>query len=377
MQFHLNKLLLIQILLLVNWSLVICLILAYLAPYISPALFWPIAFFGLAFPVIIIANIIISLAWLFIRPRFALFSVIFIIAGINPLLNQYQLNFIETTDSKGDLTIVSFNVHNFSGISDGMTHHSVQEEIFTFIRDQNPQIICMQDMPVLWTKRVSTLSDYAQRLGMKSIYVNSFGGDTIGVFISTALLTNYPRLDSGELTDQNNLSFAVFNDLQIGSDTVRVYSVHLASIMLFKEKQMLTANGLAQSSKRGIPRQFVRILRKLKAAFILRANHIDILERNVKASPYPVIVCGDFNDTPLSYTIYKMRNGLKDSFIEKGRGFGRTYIGSNIPLRIDNVFADPSFIFSSHEVFNIRLSDHLPVVTTLRLNKTPPSSERK
>jgi endonuclease/exonuclease/phosphatase family metal-dependent hydrolase len=371
MPFYLNKLLITRILLLINFLLIISLIFAYLAPYISPAIFWPIAFFGLAFPVIVLANGIISLSWLFVRPRYALFSLMLIIAGINPLLNQYQLGFDKRVADKKGLTIVTFNVHNFSGIHDGSSHHSIQREIFSFIRNHRPQIICLQDLPVYWPDRNLVLSGYARQLSMKSIYTNSTGGNTSGYFNSTALLTNYPLIDSGELSIKNHHAFAVFNDLLIGNDTVRVYSVHLASIKLYGEMNILTAQGLVQSRKRGIPRQIVRVIKKLRSAFISRADQAGILEANILASQYPVIVCGDFNDTPLSYTIHKIRHGLKDSFIEKGHGFGRTYIGSNVPLRIDNVFADPSFIFYKHEAVNNCLSDHLPVVTNLGLENRP------
>ncbi|MEI6747617.1 MAG: endonuclease/exonuclease/phosphatase family protein [Bacteroidota bacterium] len=366
-----------RILLWINLFSIISLICAYLAPYISPVVFWPIAFFGLAFPVIVLINAVISLIWLFISPRFALLSLILILAGIRPIKNEYQWKSNKTDNIKTGISIVSYNVHDFSGINDGVRHHSVQQEIFTFIRSHKPQIICLQDLPVYWKERCTTLDGFARELNMKSIYINSFAGDTVRSFNSTALLTSYTKIGFGELSDPNNLSFAVYNDLQIGTDTLRVYSVHLSSIMLFGEKSMLTASGLVTGDKSGMPRQMFRIIRKLRAAFIRRATQADILKANILRSPFPVIVCGDFNDTPLSYAIHTIRKGLKDSFIEKGYGFGRTYIGSNVPLRIDNVFADPSFYVSKHEVVNIRLSDHLPVLTHLWLEKKPVSLNGK
>jgi endonuclease/exonuclease/phosphatase family metal-dependent hydrolase len=374
---YLNKRFITHILLLLNLGLIISLICAYLAPYISPAIFWPLAFFGLAYPVIVLLNVMISLVWLVLKPRYALFSILFIVVGIHSLRNQYQWNRKATNDSDNGFTIVSFNVHDFYGIENSISRDSSQKKIFDFIRNQNPRIVCMQDLPVYWTNSKNAPVNYAIDLDMKSIYINSVHDDTLNTKSATAILSNYPRIDVGEISDQDQLSFAVYNDLLIGSDTVRVYSVHLASVMLFEEKQMLTANGIVRSSKRGIPRELFHIIKKLKAAFVRRAEQIDILKADVLACPFPVIVCGDFNDTPLSYTIHKIRHGLKDSFIEKGSGFGRTYIGSNVPLRIDNVFADPSFTFISHEVINNRLSDHLPVIIHLSLNENPATFKKK
>ena len=80
----------------------------------------------------------------------------------------------------------------------------------------------------------------------------------------------------------------------------------------------------------------------MKKSYKERASQIKIIEQNMKESPYPIIICGDFNDTPLSYTYKKIKSNLIDSFTISGSGIGDSYV--KIPmLRIDYIFHDNKF----------------------------------
>jgi len=82
-------------------------------------------------------------------------------------------------------------------------------------------------------------------------------------------------------------------------------------------------------------------------------------------SKYPVIVCGDFNDTPVSYTYRKMKSGLKDAFVNIGAGTGNTYLGSFPSFRIDYIFHSQQFKTIDFERIEARLSDHYPIICHL------------
>ena len=104
------------------------------------------------------------------------------------------------------------------------------------------------------------------------------------------------------------------------------------------------------------------IYSKLKKAFIIRANQVDVLKDYITRSPYPVIVCGDFNDTPGSYTYHQMTIGLHDSFCRAGSGFlGSTYAGNFPSFRIDYILYDDAFTANSYSRSDFDLSDHYPV----------------
>jgi endonuclease/exonuclease/phosphatase family metal-dependent hydrolase len=104
---------------------------------------------------------------------------------------------------------------------------------------------------------------------------------------------------------------------------------------------------------------------KFKAAFQMRAEQVREIRSHINASPYAVIVCGDFNDTPISYAYQQLRGNLKDAFVSSGSGIGRTYIGKLPSFRIDNVFHSEEFESFNFQTSDFRMSDHLPVSCTL------------
>ena len=48
---------------------------------------------------------------------------------------------------------------------------------------------------------------------------------------------------------------------------------------------------------------------------------------HITSSPYPVILGADMNDTPYSFSYNEFTKLLKNSFEEKGNGFGFTFNG--------------------------------------------------
>jgi endonuclease/exonuclease/phosphatase family metal-dependent hydrolase len=101
---------------------------------------------------------------------------------------------------------------------------------------------------------------------------------------------------------------------------------------------------------------------RLKDAFIRRAKQANILSKKITATPYPTIVCGDFNDTPVSYTYHKIKGNLNDAFMEAGSGIGNTYVGNFPSYRIDYFLYSNDFKVKNYKVPHIKLSDHYPIV---------------
>ena len=100
----------------------------------------------------------------------------------------------------------------------------------------------------------------------------------------------------------------------------------------------------------------------LKKGFVKRALQSQVVKDNINKSPYPVIVLGDFNDTPVSYSYRKIRKGLNDSFLNSGYGAGFTYRGNYPRNRIDYILYDDNLINSYFEIIKVKYSDHYPIV---------------
>src|SRR3546814_17855052 len=95
-----------------------------------------------------------------------------------------------------------------------------------------------------------------------------------------------------------------------------------------------------------------RIGGRLKRACVERAGQAETVAGLVSESPYPVVVCGDFNDTPMSYAYQTIRSkGLQSSFGKKGSGYSITYAGAFPNFKIEHIFTDKE----SFEVLNYRI----------------------
>ena len=104
---------------------------------------------------------------------------------------------------------------------------------------------------------------------------------------------------------------------------------------------------------------------KFRQAFVQRAGQVREIRQIIADSPYHVILCGDFNDTPASFTYKVLGHELHDAFVDSGRGIGRTYIGKLPSFRIDYIFHSETFDSYNFETMDFRYSDHLPIVCDL------------
>ena len=108
---------------------------------------------------------------------------------------------------------------------------------------------------------------------------------------------------------------------------------------------------------------------KLRGAYKKRSVQAEMLHEKIKESPYPVIVCGDFNDVPNSYTYYTAKGNLLDAFLKKGSGFGRTFRFISPTLRIDYILADKKFEVTGFNKIEVNYSDHYPIIADFEMPK--------
>ncbi len=160
--------------------------------------------------------------------------------------------------------------------------------------------------------------------------------------------------------------FAFSRMYLIVKDTVRVYNCHLQSIRFGAEEYKFLQN-LGKDEDEQTVKRTRNILSRLRIAFIKRATQADMIAKHIKKCPYPVIICGDFNDTPLSYTYKKITEGLVDAFRESGSGFGTTYAGPIPGLRIDYLLHSPEISAFNFKITRAKLSDHYPVAANMIL----------
>ena len=337
--------------LILNFLAVIVLLISYLSVYIPPDKFWLSSFFGLAFPFFVVANILFIVLWAFFKPKYLLLSLVTVLVGWS-FVSRYIQFVGKTTESNG-IKVVSYNVQNFPGKKEPEQKASANK-ILEFLDEKNADIICLQEIK-LRNNRVFKIADVVNRLNSIKHYHYASNGATFGL----ATFTSYPVIKMGEIRYQNSPNMAIFTDVLIGTDTVRIFNVHLQSYKIDPRKyDIIDSPGIDE--KKDL-REIREIGGKLKRAFHTRAGQVREIRQVIDKTPYPVIICGDFNDTPVSYTYQLLRGDLKDSFVESGKGFVRTYIGKLPSYRIDNIFHSDDFEAYNFKSENFRASDHLPV----------------
>jgi endonuclease/exonuclease/phosphatase family metal-dependent hydrolase len=190
-----------------------------------------------------------------------------------------------------------------------------------------------------------------------------------------ATLSAYPIVNKGIIPFKDSTdNISIFTDVVFHSDTIRIYNLHLESIRFRKKDyeaiKILTGNE-DQTNLDG-PQL---IISRMRRAFIRRARQTDAIRAHINSCPYPFIVCGDFNDTPNSYSYHQIAQNLGDAFREAGSGLGTTYIGMIPFLRIDYIlYTKEKFDALNFKLIKKKLSDHYPLTATFKLKKQKPAN---
>jgi endonuclease/exonuclease/phosphatase (EEP) superfamily protein YafD len=172
-----------------------------------------------------------------------------------------------------------------------------------------------------------------------------------------------------------SLNGSMSSDIVIGNDTIRIYNCHLQSIRLRNDYNDLLDSLIFNYNEKQLD-ELKDISIRLRQAYIQRARQVDILTAHIASSTYPVIVCGDFNDTPVSYTYKSLSKNKKDVFIESGSGIGTTFRGNFPYVRIDYILYSPWFKSEYYHAEKVNWSDHYPVRVRFRLGETADSANR-
>jgi endonuclease/exonuclease/phosphatase family metal-dependent hydrolase len=339
------------------------LLLSYLAVHISPGDFALPAFFGLAYPYLLLVNIIIFIAWIVLLRFEALIPLIVMAIGFNHFSNYIRLA-RPSGDKSGTFKVISYNVRLFNYYESKEGVYSAKR-VIEFLKTQKADIICLQEFLILGNPAVEGEEiikglggRYYSHIKLLKVSKNRYYG--------IATFSKYPIINRGEIVHNSSSSLSIYSDMMIGKDTVRVFNNHLQSFML-KRMNKSFMEEMSSSENKETMDEVKSLSRSLKKGFIKRSQQAELVKTYLNKSPYPVIVAGDFNDTPVSYAYRKIRKGLTDSFIESGYGAGFTYRGNYPPNRIDYILYDNNLTCRNFEIKKIRFSDHYPIAAYFRM----------
>jgi endonuclease/exonuclease/phosphatase family metal-dependent hydrolase len=356
-----------RIVFILNSLVIIALLLSYLAPYISPELVWHIAFMGLAYPMLVLLNVVFIIYWgLFFNMKF-LFSLCAIVIGW-----KYVPRYVQISEQKkpsveaaaNQWTVVSFNARYFGVLDDFKSNE--QSLFIDKLERLAPDVFCAQEFHVPsmpWNELQKQFLAYFKNYK----WVNGIHASEMNRTENVIIFSKHKIIQSG-LVERENMSgnFTIYADIAKGIDTLRFINTHLQSIGFSKDEYrvimalMGDKDSVSFSQLRGVGA-------KMKYAYLLRAKQVEAIRSFIEQSPHKVVMCGDFNDSPVSYAYRQIRGSMKDAFMEAGSGLGRTYIGTAPSLRIDYIMYHQPLRAYDYYAKGFDFSDHKMVSTKLVL----------
>lgn len=362
------------------------LVMAYLSTGISPERSWIFAFFGLAAPFLFFGNFVLLLVWIIRWRWWALVPAFVLLLGLGHLGTLVRFRFRKeypaaTVQSGGrttqkeptQLSILTYNLHGFvyeQNRHDG--YRRVVDSVAAYVRRIQPDVICFQEYETMNPGDVRLIDSLYREWPYRAYRFVSGGEGDVGYGV--AIFSRLPILRASGTLFEGSRNTMLRADLLMGRDTLRLFNNHLQSTQVDEwsrdRVERLDVRGDKETER------FVRSLAgRLRDNYRRRAVQVDTISRMIAASPYPAIVAGDFNDTPVSYTYDKMRGELDDTFVNAGSGFAYTYNRLFRMLRIDYVFHAPVFETLEYRSEPLPWSDHNPVF--VRIGLSPDAAKQK
>lgn len=349
------------------WSLNLWLVLytclAYWLLYSLPTQHWSAGLIMITIPAAWMLNLIVVGLWLTDRPWRSWLSGIVLLVGIGLFGSRtFGWNQIKEFEGNGiPVKIFSYNLQ-FMGLNNNLETYPSSprfRRLANYIIRTDAPIKCFQELfTSKLTPEYNLLYRFRKAGYRHSVFLLPENIPKNSSVLAVGIFSIYPILQSGRevFRDPNGLVWA---DIKIGNDTIRVINVHLYSMGI------RIGNVLEKDKMLGVKHETRGLLSALRTGFVERKTQITRLQQYVRESPYPVIVTGDFNETPYGVVYERMRRLLPNSFEEKGHGFGFTY--NHLPnfIRIDHQFHDPRLSILNFETINyVTDSDHYPIVGT-------------
>lgn len=327
-----------------------------ICPLINPATFVWTAFFGLGFWLIFFANVIILIILIFLKSRRTLLiPIIGLLLSIPGFVKSYS--FGEKKDCEAQIKVMTYNVGVFRDYKvHSRSVSEVKKSLVNFIKEHNPDVICLQESGT-WPN--NTAKDFSKTIGYKYYSYNINNGNSY--------FSKYPIKNVKEFNDDRLGKFADMKKIVVDNDNYfYLINCHFNSFGISKQEieYINDAKNIVKESET----YGKSVIYKLRKGFERRTRSTDLLLENLPDETIPLIICGDFNDTPLSYTYNRIsKAGLQDAFITTSKGIGKTYCGALPLLRIDYFWYNDKIEVVDYERIKQTTSDHYPLIMTFNI----------
>lgn len=351
----------VLLILAVNVLFTSILLLTAYSPHIQPVKHPIESCLGLTFPIFLVINGCFLVFWLIIQKyKIALLPLLGFLLCYSQIRTYLPINLHTDDLPEESFKLLSYNIMGF----DGAVKKNGKNPILTYLKESGADILCLQEYTTVESSRHLSQKDVNRELKAYAYHkINSIGSSKTGYTNKIACYSKFPILSARILNYPSEYNGSVIYELKIGEDTVTLINNHLESNKLTKADKVAYENMLKSPEKEKVKSGLRILVRKLAEASAIRAPQADSIANRIKLSSHPyTIVCGDFNDTPVSYTHRVIGHNLDDAFTESGRGLGISYNQNKFYFRIDNILVSKNLRTYNCTVDRfIKDSDHYPI----------------
>ncbi len=326
-------------------SALLCL--SYLSMIINPETLPFAGFFGLLYIPLFLIVLTLLIAAIMRRSRSVWIPLVALIPSLFFISSFYRLaDRVPEDETAPDRTIrlLTYNV--------GRT----AEPLNDFLKEHDADIVMLQEFRTSHPESLRSAFPHYRYIH-KNLYRTSKG------YVGNVILSKYPLDNLGQFRFQGSTNMIIYADVKFPQETMRVYNTHLESnsISLTSVVKRMVSNTDA------ISEEIAHVHEKVSRSSSRRQDQIRTLKEDIAGLSIPSIICGDVNDSPMSYSYRKLSEGRKDTFEEAGKGFSATYSVLWPLLRIDYFFVPQEFEVLRHETLRTDISDHYPVITEISI----------
>ena len=320
---------------------------------------------ALFFPVFLALNLCFLVFWVLFKLRYASLPVLGLLLAYHPVRLYAPLN-IQSKVPADAIKVLSYNVQSF-GYDVGEVKRDETNAVIRYIGASKADIVCLQEADAF---RVNGELDSVMRTRYKYQYeeMKDSSGNILRFY------TNFPIVEAGRIEYPSYGNMSLYCHLKIGSDTVLVVNNHFETNNLSRADKKGFKDIVEGKLRKGkMKRESNLLISKLAFAAYKRAPQADAVADYIARYPHrPVIVCGDFNESPNGYARNKVGKGLTDAYVAAANGPGWSYHRSGMYVRIDNILCSKDFeVYAAKVDASIGNSDHYPVYCSLRKRKSP------
>ena len=239
--------------------------------------------------------------------------------------------------------------------------------VIDYIKQVKSDVVFLQEYEESLTGKFPKKADIQQALSDYPYSMTQFRISNKQRNFGVAIYSKYPLINKHNIEFESTYNGAFRCDMLVGRDTIRLICAHLESNQITGSELDQPVQDAMKQNTDSLSASTRHIIDKLRKAYQLRSHQAQLIAEEIKASPYKTIVCGDFNDVPVSYTYHTIAHNLSDAFAQAGpRGLGHTFKRKWLHVRIDYILYSKDIIATDMHIDRASGSDHYPVRATLK-----------